>query len=189
MKLLTLQAHRARTNYFGCSLGNFSSSLTIYIYIRLLVFNFFFLNGRQPPEKNGSSEISSSEVYENLWKTQIKSSELTNVSEFSPMVRVGSSETKLFCYYSQLEVAGLLKSMKVTSHKGQRKGRGTRKERNRLFLPFFDSSETGLVKSFKIVTSQTFELLKLQRLDCKLSSEQARQTPWNKTLLWLIYNA
>lgn len=40
MKLLTPEAHRVRTNYFGCSLGNFSLSLTIYIC--LLFFNFFF---------------------------------------------------------------------------------------------------------------------------------------------------
>lgn len=84
------------------------------------------------------SEISSSKAYENLLKTHIKFSELASASELSPMVQVGSSETKLFHYYLQLEVVGLLKSMKVTSNKGQRRGPAIRKEFNIFFFsPIF----------------------------------------------------
>ena len=83
------------------------------------------------------SKISSSLAYKNLLKTQMKFSQLTSVSELSPIVRVGSSKTKLFHYYLLLEVGCLLQSMKVTSHKGQMRSPAISKEFNMFFSPIF----------------------------------------------------
>lgn len=89
------------------------------------------------------SGISSTKAYRNLLKKHIKFSEL------SPVFRLVSSETKLFYYYLQVEVVGLLKSMKFTSHKGQRRGPAIRKEFNTFLSP-----ETVLFNSLNFVTTK-----------------------------------
>lgn len=83
------------------------------------------------------------------------------------MFRLVSSETKLFYHYLQVKVAGLLKSMKVTPHKGQRGGPAIRKEFNTFLSP-----ETVLFNSLNFVTTnfQTFktQVSRLQAEVCNL---------------------
>lgn len=107
---------------------------------------------------------------------RLKCQRVSAVRELSP---VSPADTKLFHNYLQLELDGLLKSTKVISPRGQRRGPALTKEVN-IFFSCFPTVRKLFCLAVLTCDIQTFSVLQLRHL----GPSPGTKMPWIRTLIW-----